>query len=167
VLILVCLRLGWWQWDRARAVGGTAQNLGYALQWPAFGGFVVYAWFRMLRLELHPPASDDSSPDAGPANGADAGLARGAPGGTAAGAGVVESAGKGADGGSAVGSAGLEAASVSGRPRTVKVRRRYVPPAASPAAAKPSPEEPSDEALAAYNAYLSSLAGPDEQRTKL
>jgi hypothetical protein len=64
VLVGVCLRLGWWQWDRARSVGGTAQNLGYALQWPAFGAFVIYAWIRMFRLELHPPAAPDEPPAA-------------------------------------------------------------------------------------------------------
>jgi hypothetical protein len=51
VLIAACLRLGWWQWDRAQAAGGSPQNLGYALQWPFFGIFVGYMWLRMLRIE--------------------------------------------------------------------------------------------------------------------
>jgi len=123
VLIGVCLRLGWWQWDRARAAGGTAQNLGYALQWPAFGGFVVYAWFRMLRLELHPPAEEATAQSALP------GPAR-------------------------------SGSQPPPRP-TVAVRRRYTPPPGATPAAPPSPDEPSDEQLAAYNAYLTSLAGRD------
>ena len=122
VLIGACLRLGWWQWDRAQSIGGSAQNLGYALQWPAFGAFVVYAWFRMLRIELHPPDQADS--DAKPVTDDPASPAR----------------------------------------RTVPVRRRYTPPAdASPP--PPSPDEPSDEQLAAYNAYLSSLASPNAPTT--
>jgi hypothetical protein len=43
--------LGRWQWDRAHAADGGAQNLGYALQWPLFAMFVVFGWWRVLRLE--------------------------------------------------------------------------------------------------------------------
>jgi DNA-binding transcriptional regulator of glucitol operon len=56
VLISACLGLGWWQVDRARAPDGTLQNLGYALEWPAFAIFVVFVWWRLLRIELNPPA---------------------------------------------------------------------------------------------------------------
>ena len=48
---LGCLGLGWWQWTRFESAGGTAQNLGYALQWPLFAGFVVYAYRRFVQLE--------------------------------------------------------------------------------------------------------------------
>ncbi|SUE13451.1 Glucitol operon activator [Rhodococcus gordoniae] len=55
ILVLVaaagCLGLGYWQWVRFEAVGGTYQNLGYALQWPAFAFFCVYAYRRFVRLE--------------------------------------------------------------------------------------------------------------------
>ncbi|ATQ27288.1 glucitol operon activator [Rhodococcus ruber Chol-4] len=46
-----CLGLGFWQWTRFEAVGGTFQNLGYALQWPAFAFFCVYAYRRFVKLE--------------------------------------------------------------------------------------------------------------------
>lgn len=46
-----CLALGWWQWTRFEAVGGTGQNLGYAFQWPLFAAFVVYAYRRFVQLE--------------------------------------------------------------------------------------------------------------------
>ncbi len=46
-----CLVLGWWQWSRFESVGGTGQNLGYALQWPLFAAFVVYAYRRFVQLE--------------------------------------------------------------------------------------------------------------------
>ncbi|RMI32970.1 transcriptional regulator [Nocardia stercoris] len=57
-----CLLLGWWQWGRFDSNSGTAQNLGYALQWPLFAGFVVYAFFRFLRLERQARVEEDGEP---------------------------------------------------------------------------------------------------------
>lgn len=58
-----CLALGWWQWTRFESAGGTAQNLGYALQWPLFAGFVIYAYRRFVQLEDTGPAvSSESAP---------------------------------------------------------------------------------------------------------
>jgi DNA-binding transcriptional regulator of glucitol operon len=51
VAALACLALGWWQWQRFESSSGTGQNLGYALQWPLFAGFAVFAYFRFVRLE--------------------------------------------------------------------------------------------------------------------
>ena len=55
VLVVVaaaaCLALAWWQWSRYESSSGTAQNLGYALQWPAFAAAVVYAYRRFVVLE--------------------------------------------------------------------------------------------------------------------
>ncbi|MVU75658.1 transcriptional regulator [Nocardia sp. ET3-3] len=51
VAFLACLGLGYWQWTRFEAGSGTYQNLGYALQWPLFAGFVVWAYVRFMRLE--------------------------------------------------------------------------------------------------------------------
>ncbi|WP_019855270.1 hypothetical protein [Actinopolyspora mortivallis] len=49
--------LGWWQWERAHEAGGSFQNLGYALQWPLFGGFALFLWYQVVRMvngtELH------------------------------------------------------------------------------------------------------------------
>lgn len=56
-----CLRLGWWQWDRAAATA-SPQNVGYALQWPLFALFGAFAWWRMLRLEVDPPAPGPPPP---------------------------------------------------------------------------------------------------------
>jgi DNA-binding transcriptional regulator of glucitol operon len=50
-----CLALGWWQWTRFQSVSGTFQNLGYALQWPAFAGFCIYAYRKFVRYEEAPP----------------------------------------------------------------------------------------------------------------
>jgi DNA-binding transcriptional regulator of glucitol operon len=59
VLVIVaaggCLALGWWQWTRFQSASGSFQNLGYALQWPAFAGFCVYAYRKFVRYEDAPP----------------------------------------------------------------------------------------------------------------
>lgn len=51
----VCLALGWWQWTRFQSTSGTFQNLGYALQWPLFAWFCVYAYRNFVRYEETPP----------------------------------------------------------------------------------------------------------------
>jgi DNA-binding transcriptional regulator of glucitol operon len=50
-----CLALGWWQWTRFQSPSGTFQNLGYALQWPLFAWFCVYAYRKFVRYEETPP----------------------------------------------------------------------------------------------------------------
>ena len=64
VAALTCLALGWWQWQRYESTTGTGQNLGYALQWPVFAGFVVYAYRKFVRYEEEPPQLGD--PNASP-----------------------------------------------------------------------------------------------------
>jgi DNA-binding transcriptional regulator of glucitol operon len=51
----VCLALGWWQWSRWESTSGSFQNLGYALQWPMFAAFCVYAYRKFMQYEQHPP----------------------------------------------------------------------------------------------------------------
>lgn len=57
VIVATCgfLALGWWQWTRFESATGTFQNLGYALQWPLFAGFCVYAYYKFVRYEEAPP----------------------------------------------------------------------------------------------------------------
>lgn len=50
-----CLALAWWQWTRFESASGTFQNLGYALQWPLFAAFCVYAYYKFVRYEEAPP----------------------------------------------------------------------------------------------------------------
>ena len=61
VAFLFCLRMGLWQWDRAKSHSGTMQNFGYALQWPLFAGFVVVLWWRGIRDVLHPKPADEAT----------------------------------------------------------------------------------------------------------
>lgn len=63
VAVLVCVRLGWWQWDRTRESDGTVQNLAYAVLWPAFGASFIYMWWRFLALETSREAEDDRTLD--------------------------------------------------------------------------------------------------------
>jgi len=51
-----CLALGWWQWTRYESVSGTFQNLGYALQWPMFAAFCIYAYRKFVVYEDTPPS---------------------------------------------------------------------------------------------------------------
>lgn len=60
---LTCLRLGWWQWERAHETDGTAQNLGYSMLWPAFAAAFIYMWIRFLKLEKIKQAEDDEQTD--------------------------------------------------------------------------------------------------------
>ncbi|BBX15527.1 hypothetical protein MDUV_03870 [Mycolicibacterium duvalii] len=55
-----CLALAWWQWVRFESGGGSFQNLGYAMQWPLFAGFCVYAYFKFVRYEEAPPQPQPS-----------------------------------------------------------------------------------------------------------
>ena len=50
-----CLALGWWQWTRFQSTSGSFQNLGYALQWPLFAWFCIYAYRKFVRYEEAPP----------------------------------------------------------------------------------------------------------------
>jgi len=58
VAAATCLGLAWWQWSRFESTGGTGQNLGYALQWPAFAAFCVYAYRKFVVLESDPEEVD-------------------------------------------------------------------------------------------------------------
>ncbi|MBF6168100.1 transcriptional regulator [Streptomyces gardneri] len=62
VAALGCLALAWWQWERYESSSGTGQNLGYALQWPLFAGFAVFAYFRFVRLEREANETEDETP---------------------------------------------------------------------------------------------------------
>lgn len=54
VAAAACLALAWWQWSRFESAAGSGQNLGYALQWPAFAVAVIYAYRRFVVLESDP-----------------------------------------------------------------------------------------------------------------
>lgn len=51
--LVVCVGLAWWQWNRFEN-GGTWQNLGYVLQWPLFGLFPGFMFWRLRKLRNQP-----------------------------------------------------------------------------------------------------------------
>jgi DNA-binding transcriptional regulator of glucitol operon len=50
VSLLGACALAWWQWNRFESASGTWQNLGYVLQWPLFGLFPAFMFWRVRRL---------------------------------------------------------------------------------------------------------------------
>lgn len=62
VAAAACLILAWWQWGRYESSSGTGQNLGYALQWPAFAVAVIYAYRRFVVMEADPDAERSTEP---------------------------------------------------------------------------------------------------------
>ncbi len=58
-----CLALGWWQLSRWESNSGSFQNLGYALQWPLFAGFCLYAYRKFIRYEEAPPEPPGAAGD--------------------------------------------------------------------------------------------------------
>ncbi|MEV4659829.1 hypothetical protein [Micromonospora sp. NPDC049301] len=58
VLVVGFLGLGWWQISRATA--GNSISWGYAVEWPVFAGFVVYVWWREVRLARRKVAEADA-----------------------------------------------------------------------------------------------------------
>lgn len=61
--------LAWWQWGRAHEAGGSLQNLGYALQWPMFGAFTIFMWYRLVSMETRSaqrPDKAEAAEDAAP-----------------------------------------------------------------------------------------------------
>ncbi|MDG4756361.1 hypothetical protein [Micromonospora sp. WMMD710] len=62
VLVVGFLGLGWWQISRATA--GNSLSWGYAVEWPIFAGFVVYVWWREVKLARRRAAEPDAPPAA-------------------------------------------------------------------------------------------------------
>jgi hypothetical protein len=58
VSLVACVGLAWWQLQRFESANGTFQNLGYVLQWPLFGLFPAFMFWRLrkLRAQQHAPA---------------------------------------------------------------------------------------------------------------
>jgi DNA-binding transcriptional regulator of glucitol operon len=69
VSLALCCGLAWWQWDRFMSASGTFQNLGYVLQWPLFGLFPAFMFWRIkkLREREQAEAADPAVPRAAPA----------------------------------------------------------------------------------------------------
>ena len=58
--------LALWQWERYESAGGSVQNLGYVLQWPLFGLFPAFVFWRMHKLRRQRDEQDREAPAAAP-----------------------------------------------------------------------------------------------------
>ena len=67
VSLLVCCGLAWWQWDRFTSANGTFQNLGYVLQWPLFGLFPAFMFWRIRQLRQKAEARAAAEAEVAPA----------------------------------------------------------------------------------------------------
>ncbi|WP_370542003.1 hypothetical protein [Amycolatopsis sp. FDAARGOS 1241] len=69
VSLALCCGLAWWQWDRFMSASGTFQNLGYVLQWPLFGLFPAFMFWRIKKLREREQAEQNcgEAPRAEPA----------------------------------------------------------------------------------------------------
>jgi DNA-binding transcriptional regulator of glucitol operon len=56
--LAVCCALAWWQWERYSSASGTLQNLGYVLQWPVFGLFPAFMFWRIRQLNRRVAEAD-------------------------------------------------------------------------------------------------------------
>jgi DNA-binding transcriptional regulator of glucitol operon len=54
--------LAWWQWTRYTSATGTLQNLGYVLQWPLFGVFPGFMFWRIHRTARRERELDAAEP---------------------------------------------------------------------------------------------------------
>jgi DNA-binding transcriptional regulator of glucitol operon len=53
--------LAWWQWDRYQSSSGTLQNLGYVLQWPLFGVFPAFMFYRIGQAAQRAKEADEAA----------------------------------------------------------------------------------------------------------
>lgn len=61
--LALCCGLAWWQWERFSSASGTFQNLGYVLQWPLFGIFPAFMFWRIRQLRRRAEAADAQARD--------------------------------------------------------------------------------------------------------
>jgi len=64
VLVVGFLALGWWQVNRAAE--GNLLSYGYAVEWPAFAGFLIFVWIREMRKAVRSGTEPAAEADAVP-----------------------------------------------------------------------------------------------------
>ena len=60
VSLVVLVRIGVWQWDKAQSGAGSWQNYGYAVQWWLFAGFAVFLFVKTVLDDLDPSRLETS-----------------------------------------------------------------------------------------------------------
>ena len=144
---IFCLGMGFWQLARYQEATGTVQNLGYTFMWPFLAGFLVYAYYKYVRLE-----ADEQDRAVGGYDVAGAGAVGSFP--------LDEDDDDNPAAGSHPPAAGSRAGSGGRGGRRGPVMTEI--PADLLPTRRPSPDEQvQDEGLAAYNSYLAELARQD------
>jgi len=64
VLVVAFGLLCWWQVTRAAA--GNLLSFGYAIEWPAFAGFLIFVWIREMRKAVRSGTDPGAEADAVP-----------------------------------------------------------------------------------------------------
>lgn len=59
--VIATLLLAWWQYERWQSTSGSFQNLGYALQWPIFGIFLIVTYRKYIEYERERLLGDDEA----------------------------------------------------------------------------------------------------------
>ena len=171
--VLTCLRLGWWQWDRSQEATGSAQNLGYALLWPAFGAAFIYMWLRFLQLEVIKDVEEGRDAGYGDPRPDLVLLVADDPGGTPAPAGASpDSVGTDApatppdDSGGEPGDPDRAVQDTDVRPESRLRDRQRPSQGITVSVAMVDDEDPDDPELTAYNRALAALAEEDRRRAR-
>lgn len=58
--VLATLGLAYWQWTSWQSGGGSFRNLGYAIQWPIFGVFLIVAYRKYVQYERERRLGEES-----------------------------------------------------------------------------------------------------------
>ncbi|GDY31925.1 transcriptional regulator [Gandjariella thermophila] len=152
-----CVLLAWWQWNRFESATGTLQNLGYVLQWPLFGLFPFYMFWRMRRLAAARDAAESAEAEPDQTGPEEPGRPR--PAGD-----PPTTPDTGAES-PITAETGAESPAARAAPEPApRSRRAGPPPWRAPRPRVPSPQDEPDEELAAYNRYLAELHARDAGR---
>lgn len=181
---IVCMGMGLWQLARYQEASGTVQNLGYTFMWPFLAGFLVYAYFKYVRLEAEEEeriadeleemstgagASAEGSPRSAGSAGVTAGVA--GPSGAMGRIGLddddnpTSTPPRSPRAGTRPGASGSRSGA-TGRGTRRGREMTEIPADLLPTRRPSTDEQVQDEGLAAYNSYLAELARKDGLGTR-
>lgn len=136
---IVCMGMGIWQLARYQEASGTVQNLGYTFMWPFLAGFLVYAYYKYIRLE-----ADEAAESVGDGDGDE----------------LADPVGHEPGDDDDEVTPPPRGSRPRGRSRTRSSVATAIPEDILPTR-RPTPEPVQDEGLRAYNSYLAELARQD------
>jgi DNA-binding transcriptional regulator of glucitol operon len=159
LVLLAFSALTWWQ--VRRAISGNTLSYVYSFEWPLFGAYAVYLWWKLVHEAPSPSPQRPSEPDAAPAAPADPhpGGERAKDAGSLTRSPQEDEARTGRDERQQPVPDPASSGEPSGQPgAAIAPPPAPTDPGGTPADEAPGDEEPADEELAAYNRYLAQLA---------